>query len=53
MADDPEVKRYSRRSVIKGAIVGGVAVSSTGYLFRAAAFPPSEVSTSIATHSRL
>jgi aerobic-type carbon monoxide dehydrogenase small subunit (CoxS/CutS family) len=36
MADDPEVKRYSRRSVIKGAIVGGVAVSSTGYLFRAA-----------------
>jgi aerobic-type carbon monoxide dehydrogenase small subunit (CoxS/CutS family) len=36
MADDPEVKRYSRRSVIKGAIVGGAAVSSTGYLFRAA-----------------
>ena len=36
MAYDPVVKRYSRRSVIKGAIVGGVAVSSAGYLFRAA-----------------
>jgi len=36
MADDPKVKRYSRRTVIKGAIAGGVAVSSAGYLFRAA-----------------
>jgi aerobic-type carbon monoxide dehydrogenase small subunit (CoxS/CutS family) len=38
MADDPEVKRvFSRRSLIKGVIAGGVAVSSTSYLFRATA----------------
>jgi aerobic-type carbon monoxide dehydrogenase small subunit (CoxS/CutS family) len=36
MADNPEVKRlFSRRSLIKGVIAGGVAVSSTSYLFRA------------------
>jgi aerobic-type carbon monoxide dehydrogenase small subunit (CoxS/CutS family) len=38
MADNPEVKRlFSRRSLIKGVIAGGVAVSSTSYLFRATA----------------
>src|SRR5436853_7869426 len=41
MADSPQGKplnpdAFSRRSLIKGIIAGGVAVSSTSYLFRAA-----------------